>query len=235
MVFSLMAFGAAGAHAEKGSKFLILDPGPPPVALDAATLPAVVGLQTDSLVYVLHSEILKIQVLFLCTNLKAVNAMLLAEGSIGEKPGAVKGSKVLFSGCTTDLNGALAKECTPKDAVDGEGTIVTKPGHALLVLGPNKEQLINILPDEGETFATIELPAACPIGTKVPVIGKLNLKDCEGLGTSHLLKHLVETEAARTELWTISKTTEHVATLLGSAYAILLGNHEDFLFGADWA
>lgn len=222
MVLGLMAFVTTSAQATAGSTWLILNSSGQ--VKKASELPAIVELEKDSSVYVLHSEILKIKVLFLCTNLKAVNAQLLAEGSIGEKPGTVKNSKVLFSGCSTDLNGAAAPECTPKDPTDGEGFIVTKFGHALAVLGAAGEDLTKILPDEGETFATIVLPAACPIGTSVPVIGKLNLKDCENLALTHLVKHLVE-QGPGTELFTISKTAEHAATLLGSAWAKLGGPH----------
>ena len=257
MLFGLMAFTATAAHAEVGAKWLLAKVENEKDVL-IPFLPASIDLETD-VPGVLHSKILGIEVLFLCTTIKAVNAKLLEEGSIGsvisENPEThLKlglGAKVKFSGCTTDLNGALAKECEPKDTSEegGAGIILTKPGHALLKLhvlkitdepgGPNEKKLeikhdiVKILPDTGETFATIQLPAGCPIGTSVPVIGSLALQDCKELGLTHLVKHLVEQFAALTELWTISKTNEHKATLLGSAWAFLTGAHEGLKFSGD--
>jgi len=222
VVLGLMAF-SAGAQATVGSKWLILNINGE--LREAATLPAAIGLVKDSSVYVLHTEILKIKVLFLCREIKAVNAKLLAEGSVGKGPGEVKESKILFSECDTDLNGGLAPECTPVDPEDGSGFIVTKPLHGLLILGTAGEDLLKVLPDVGETFAHIVLPVTCPIGTLVPVIGKLNLKDCENLALTHLVKHLIE-QGPGTELWAISKTEEHKATFLGSAWAFLTGLHQ---------
>jgi hypothetical protein len=190
---------------------------------EGSTLHASVGVEAES-VHVLHTEILKIKVLFLCSTVKLINAKLLANGSVGEAEGAVKGSKLLYSGCTTDLNGVESSECKPKDAVDGAGTIVTKAGHALAILGTAGEDLVRLLPDEGETFATIEFPAACPLGTKIPVLGKVVFKDCENLALTHLVKHLSEVGPGA-ELWVISKTAEHTTIILGSTWIFLTGEH----------
>ena len=98
--------------------------------------------------------------------------------------------------------------------------------------GGVKDDLLSILPDEGETFATIEMGPECAIGQKVNVIGKATLKDCEGLALTHLVKHLVEV-GPLTELWVISKTPEHVATILGSVWAFLTGEHVGLKFSGD--
>jgi len=231
MVLGLMAFGTAGAQAE-GTWLILNSLGQVKTGTE---LPATIELEKDSSVYVLHSKIVGIAVLFLCTNLKAINAKIFGSGAIGKGAGEEKESKVLFSGCTTDLNGTTAPECTPKDKTAGTGEIVTNNGHALVILHTlgdgTKDDVTKILPDEGETFAVIEMEAACPLGTKVPVIGELSLKDCENLALTHLVKHLVEPFEALTKLWTISKTAEHVATLLGSAWAKLGGVHE----GLKWS
>ncbi len=230
LVLSLLAFGPTGAQAETGAKWLILNSKGE--LKEGSTLHSSIGLEKDSSVLILHTEILKVKVLFLCTEIKLIEAKLLTEGSIGKEAGVVKGSKVLFSGCTTDLNGVAAPECTPKDATDGEGKIVSKSGHALIIEGAPSEDLLRVIPDEGETYATIELPAACPIGTKVPVIGNLLLKDGEGFALTHLVKHLLES-APPTELFTISKTAEHAATILGSAWASLTGEHAGLKWSGD--
>jgi len=237
MVFGLMAFTATAAQAEVGAKWLLAKADGTLIPF----LPATVQLEAET-EGVLHSEILKIKTLFLCKKLEAINAKLQEEGIIGKEvitnaKGLKEGrkSQVKFTECTTDLNGAAAPECTP-EAEGVKGVIVTKLGHALIKLhelAGVKDDVLKILPDEGETFATIVLPAACPIGTSVPVIGSLALKDCENLALTHLVKHLVEAFTPLTELWTISKTEEHKATLLGSAWGFLIGEHLGLKFSGD--
>ena len=129
VVFGLMAFSTS-AQATVGAKWLILTTGRRCENWLGITS-GVLALEKESATLVLHSEILKIKTLFLCTALKAVEAKLLKDGTIGKEEGVPTGSKVLFSGCTTDLGGVAAPECTPTDPVDGAGFIVTKPGHAL--------------------------------------------------------------------------------------------------------
>ena len=226
MLFGLMAFGTSGAQAEVGAKWLILTTGE--VLKTGAELHAKVNLEIDSPTLILHSEILHIKTLFLCTEVKLDEARLLKDGTIGKEEGVPSGSKVLFGGCTTDLNGSLAPECTPKDPTAGVGKISTQPVHALLVLheltGGIKDDLIEIIPDTGlgTIIAKIETGALCPAGSSVPVLGKFFLKDCENLALSHEVKHLVE-EGPLSELFTISKTAEHAAKLLGSSWAFLEG------------
>jgi len=220
VALGLAAFSGA-AQATTGSKWLILN-GKSEVK-EGSTLHASIDVEAESTL-VLHTEILKIKVLFLCSAVKLINAKLLANGSVGEAEGAVKGAKVLFSGCITHLNGSSSPECVPTDSTDGVGKIVSHAGHGLAVLGTAGEDLIKVLPDEGETFATIKLPAACPLGTSLPVIGKVNLKDCENLALTHLVKHLLE-QGPGTELFVVSKTEEHKTTVLGSAWGFLTGEH----------
>jgi hypothetical protein len=233
VVFGLMAFSTS-AQATVGAHWWILDGSGNKI--DAANLEAEVGLTKDSAVITLHAELSSgTKFLVLCTNLVAENIKLKANGSIGT------GGKVKFTGCTVDLNGAAAPACTPTDAVGGAGTVVTKPGHGLIVLntGGTASEVVLLLPDSGETFATLELGATCAVGSKVNVIGPhFVIRDCEGLFKSHIAKHLIEEEASgsvKTELWVISKTTEHIAKILGSAYAFLTGNHTGLLFGGEAA
>ena len=236
MLFGLMALGTSGAQAEVGAKWLILTSGG--VLKTGAELHAKVNLEIDSPTLILHSEILHIKVLFLCTEVKVDEAKLLKDGTIGKEEGVPSGSQVLFGGCTTDLNGSPASECTPEDPTAGVGKISTQRLHALLVLheltGGVKDDLIELIPDTGlgTTYVTMHLPAACPIGTSVPVIGKLFLKDCENKALEHLVKHLVE-EGPLSELFTISKTAEHAAKLLGSSWAFLEGEHAGLRWSGD--
>lgn len=242
MALGLLAFGATGAQGEVGAKWLVLNKAGE--LKTGAELHALVNLKTDT-EDILHSEILKIKTLFVCLKIElSPNARLQEEGIIGNtvvtnvttKLKEGRGSDITLRECTTKLNGAAAPECTPEDPVSGPGTILTKLGHALLKLHKSVEgtfDIVKVLPDEGEGIGTISLPPTCPIGTKVPLIGSVALKDCENLALTHLLEHLVEVFAPLTEIWTISKTEEHKVTLLGSAWALLKLEHEGLKWSGD--
>jgi len=244
VAFGLMAFGASSAQAESGAKWLILNSAgekkESPVPLAGA-----IDLEADSPVLVLHTEILKIKVLVLCTGAKAANANLLANGSIGKEmvAGQPVGTQFLFTGCTVDLNNVAAPECTPNDPVDGAGKIFTKPLHGLLVLydlgGGVKDDVAKILPDAAalhSPFVTIVLPVGCPVGTSIPIIGELAVQDCEKFALIHLAKHLVDVFTPLTSLFAISLTVEHQATLLGSVWTKLIGAaHMGLSWSGDWA
>ena len=225
IVFGLMAFGPAAAHAEEGSQWLLAEGvehanGDVLVVKLIPFLEATIQLEAET-TGVLHSKIAGVTVLFECSALEAENAKLLANGSVGKAGGEVKGSKVKFSGCITKLNGATSAACEPNANGTAPGVILTNEGHALIELhelaGGVKDELVRILPDTPETFAVIEMGEECSIGEKVPVIGHATLKDCENAFLVHKKIHLVEI-GPLTALWTISKTTEHVATILGSSF-----------------
>lgn len=228
VVFGLMAFSASAAQAEVGAQWLFAEKAPGTSLIKF--LEAELGLEPDTSTLVLHTEILKIKTLFACTNINAVGAKLKANGSIGE------GAKLLFSGCKTELNGTESSECTLTNAADGKGAFITNASHGLIVLhelaGGAKDDLLKLLPDSGEVFGTLEFPGECPLGSKIPLIGKLTLKDCENLFLTHLTKHLFEV-GPLTELFVISKTAEHSMILLGSAWARLIGAHEGLKFSGD--
>ncbi len=238
VVFGVLAFSATAAQAEVGAQWLF-------AKLINATevelikpLPAFVQLEKDTKP-VLHTKIAGITVLYECENLEATNAKLLANGSIGEKEGTVKNSRIKFTGCITLLNGAKSAPCEPK--FEGTtGVILTKPGHGLIVLHKladgTKDELVQVLPDEGEILATFESGAECAIGAKVNILGKLFLQDCVEKGKGllkHVLKHLFEVSTILTELFVISKTEEHKATILGSWWGFLIGEHKGLHWGGD--
>jgi hypothetical protein len=232
VAFGLMAFGATGAQAE--GNWLILNAVG--IVKTGVELPAVLELEKDKNVegvehFVIHSEVLHIKTLYLCSNIKLQNAKIFGVGAIGKGPGEESGARLLLSGCKTFLNGAVAPECEPKSS-EGAGTILTSAIHGLallhqLAVSGVKDDVIKILPDAGETYAVVETGAACPTGSKVPLLGELTLQDCQSLALVHLIKHLLEPFEPLTKLWVISKTTEHVATLLGSAWAFLGGEHKN--------
>jgi hypothetical protein len=237
MVLGLMAFSTTGAQAE-GTWLILKKPGE---AKTGVELPATLELEKDKNKegiehYVLHTEILKIKVLFLCSGIKAVNAKIFGEGAIGKGPSEEKESKVLFAECKTFFNGVEEPKCKPVDTADGAGFIVTNFLHALAELHklePSgvKDDIIKALPDvEGEPFVRMVLPVGCVIGTSVPVFGTLALQDCENMALVHAVKHLLEPFLPLTRLWVISDTPEHAATLLGSAWAKLGGVHAGLLW-----
>jgi hypothetical protein len=220
-----MVFGATAAQGTVGAKWLVLKTNGALMSeseVNEGTISVALEAETTG---ILHTKIAGVTVLFECTKIGFEKAFLLANGSIGESKGFVKGSKVQFSGCITKLNGVTSKACQPTAKFFESGVIRTNTGHALLVLhelvSGVRDDFVQFLPDTGETFATIEMSEECSIGEKVPIIGKLLIKDAFSALT-HLTHHLIEV-GPLTELWSISKTPEHIATVLGSAFASLGG------------
>lgn len=228
VIFGPMAFDATGAQA--AGTWIILNAESKEKT--ATELPAVLEFEKDKSFefehYILHTEIIKIKVLFLCTTIKAVNARLLPEGNIGEKPTVVANSKVLFSGCETILNGVPSPECRPTDPEEGSGVIVTKPLHAAAVLHELtfgiQDDILIVLPDVGQLFATVTFPENC-LFTTIPINGELALLDGQNLALTHLIKHLLQEFLPLSKLWAITNTVEHRVSLLGGVWALLGGEH----------
>jgi hypothetical protein len=227
VMLGTMALSAGAAQAEVGSKWLFAQ-RPPQTEL-VPFLESSLGFEADTTI-VKHTKIAGISVLFECKKMASVSATLKANGSIGN------GAKIKYSECITKLNGATSAPCTPKAGGTETGVINSQPLHALIELhelvGGVKDDLIKVLPDSGTTILIIEMSSECAIGTKVPIFGNLTYKDCEGAFLTHLVKHLLEV-GPLTELWAISKTAEHVVTVLGSWWAFLTGAHEGMKWSGD--
>ncbi len=173
----------------------------------------------------LLSEILKIKTAVWCSSVELKNLSLIGEGRLSEA------GKVKFTGCETKLNGQVASECAPKSAGATAGTIETNLVNVELRLHTLtdgvKDEYIRITPPTGSNFVTIETGTECPIGSKVPVVGVLSLRD-PALGT-HLVEHLVEPGSQAETLgkfYVISDTIEHTASVEGSVKVALTGKHE---------
>jgi hypothetical protein len=222
-----MAFAASAAQAEPTAKWLILET-PNGVVKDAAVLLAVVGGALENGTGSLLSKILGISVEILCTSLTPKNFHLEKEGSAD--------GKLHFEGCLTKLNGVLNTKCKPKTAGAPEGLIETAALKGLLVLhtlaGGAVDKLVRLEPLVGETFATLNMGAECPIGELIPVRGKFFLKDCKELLLTHKVTHLVE-QGPLTHLWVLNLTAEHAANLDGSTNLFLTGAHEGKEWGGD--
>jgi hypothetical protein len=205
LVFATVGIGASGAQA--AGSWLVLEGGG--IVTEGSGGELILESDINA---TLHSKISGVSVLLECPTILTLGAKLATTGTIAT------GAKIKFTGCIPKLNGTTSAPCEPTNAGTEKGVISTKALHAAFVLNAAKEELIQFIPDEGETIWTTEMGNECSLGTKIPVIGKVFLKDCQGAFLTHLPKHLVE-EGPGTELWTISKTEEHKAKLLGSAWA----------------
>jgi hypothetical protein len=227
VVLGVMAFSASAAQAEVGAKWLILET-PGGVVKDAAVLLAALGGTLENNTGSLLTKVLGIAVEILCVSLTPKAFHLEKEGSVD--------GKLHFDGCLTKLNGVLNTNCKPKTAGAPEGLIETAALKGLLILhelaGGAKDKLVRLEPLVGETFATLNMGAACPIGELIPVRGKFVIKDCKELLLEHKVAHLAE-EGPLTDLWVLNKTAEHAAKLDGSTNLFLSGAHEGKEWGGD--
>ena len=113
-----------------------------------------------------------------------------------------------------------------------KGVILSNLSKGLIVLhelkpSGEKDALVRLEPVVGETFVTVETAEECSIGEKIPIIGKLYIKDCENRFKDDTLSdHLIE-QGPLTELWAFNKTTEHIANIDGSALVHLVAEHLD--------
>jgi hypothetical protein len=242
VVLGLVAFNTGLASAEPGANWLILMSNGE--VLTGAQLTAALGLSKETTM-VLHSKILGLTVLYECNKIEAVNTNLLKNGTVAKEFNAEAkpvGFQIKFSECIAIIGGMIEPNCTPNAGGTQPGVILTNPLHGLLTLHEpkvnEKVELLKILPDVGNTIATIESSPSCIIGKKVPIIGKLYLKDCETVACAtstfltHKVTHLV-TVGPLTEMWMISETAEHVMSLLGVARAFLIGAHSGLAWAGD--
>jgi len=165
LVFAVMGIVSSGAQA--AGTWLVLEGGKVSEGTGGE-----LTLEAET-TFIKHTKISGVAVLLECPTVETVVAKLAAEGTIA------KGGKLRYSRCVISLNGSVSKPCEPNNEGKEPGVIVSKPSHAKFVLNEAKEELIEVTPDEGETYWTIEMGKECSIGTKVPFIGKLFLKDCE--------------------------------------------------------
>jgi hypothetical protein len=225
LLLGLMAFTADTAHAEEGAHIWVVN-------AEGQLKDLSVQIEADAdTTMTLTSKIAGISVVFSCTKIALSGVKTIAGTGTSEK-----GGKIIFTGCTTKLNGTTSTPCEPVDE-GKKGTIVTSPGEFLVKLdvlmpGGATHDVLESFPDSGETYATIKMGEECSIGTKVPVIGAgVQVKDCMDQFLVHKVKHLVEKILG--QLWVISKTVEHQASLGGSAIIYLIGIHNGLQWSID--
>jgi hypothetical protein len=242
LVLGLMAIAANGAQAEAGAKWTV-------ASTDAGTLKASVqlGELTGTKKAVLSTEIGKAKVKFLTSvTPQLIGVSLEGTGKL------TTGGKVKFTGIDTELkeSGTASAVCKPygelgeKEASLGE--VVSRAGKGELYLHSGAG-VTKVVPETGNVFGTLYFGEFCSLPEEVPVITRLTILaelTVEGkkvvdyeVGNGLVLKeplgklgteetsHEISELAALTELWAISETTEHKATVEGSATVVLSGIH----------
>ena len=221
LLLGLMAFATSAAQAEVKSHWNVNGS-----AISSSLLPELKVSELENSDATLLSELSKKKVELLCTGASAVGVKLGAEGSVD------KGGSVVFTGCIFKWGGVVQPKCVPHSKGDAEGTIKTLSGHGLIqlheVLPGVKEGTTLLLPDTGEEFQTVVLGKEgelneCAAGEKLPVSGKLSVKDCKELFSKEEVSHLIVENPGLTDLWILNKTAEHKATIDGSAVLVLTG------------
>jgi hypothetical protein len=219
VMLGVMAFAASAAQAEVGAKWLI-------EGTDAASLLAAVGGELEEIEKAsLLSEVLGIEVEILCEEATLIGIHFEANGSL------TKGGKVHFSECSVDLDGVPSGVCVPSSPGAEPELILTNAGKGLLSLVLPGVSGTVIEPLEGTTFVNINMGPECPIGENIPVRGKLVLADT-GL-TTPSVEHLIRENEAHSDMWVLSKTAEHKATIDGSAWVFLTGEHKGLKWSGD--
>ena len=186
--------------------------------------------EKDSADLTLLTKLLKLMISVTCTNFTLTNVNL-------EKLGTLSLGKVGFTGCEVYSGAALGTKlpCTVKTAGAATGTVESANATSKLVLhtltGGGTEVLLQVVPDEGTTFATLLFEGAeCSLPASNPVTGSVFLKDGLGQATTFAVKHLIE-QGPLTSLSVGSDTAEHLETsLVGSAFAKLGAAHAGLKF-----
>ena len=202
-------------------------------SLDAKELPA--GVQITKLTSdkaKLKAKIAGAEVKFTTSTSPALAGIKLA-GEDALTVGTVK-----FKGVTTELNGKVSSVCTPlgeagKDASLGTITTAKMKGHLVSHEGGGAIQL---LPETGNVLGTLYFGEECSLPEEVSVMTKketgkgLVLTDPLGI-EEELTEHEITELSALTELWLISESAEHKATIEGKAAVGLTSSHS----GLKWS
>jgi hypothetical protein len=222
LVLSVMAFAASAAQAEEGAKWLILTSGGE--TKDAANLKASLDAQVENSHKTLLTRVLGTHVLFLCTGTTFVSIFL-------DSNARIVGGRIVYTGCRMLLNEELSEACEPHSVGSPVGTVETNEVKGLLGLVGVGAARIRVEPNEGTTFANVNLGAECPIGENIPIRGVLYLVD--SALTTHAVNHLVKEDAVNTDMWVLSKTAEHKVTISGSDEIFLTGEHAGLKWSGD--
>jgi hypothetical protein len=216
LLLGLTAFAPTVAQAEPGAYWLVngTDIG--------TTLLPEIQAKNDGTDFAISTKIGATVLDLLCTTISLKGAKL---HELGRATG-----KIHYTGCVTILNksGTPANNCKPKSPGATAGLIETNAVDALLKLHTGGVELLELLPEVGTSFVTIELGALCAIGNKFAITGKAFIKDCQNEVLVDKTEHLLE-EGPLTELFFGSNPASVVS---GSALVFLVGAHEGMTYAA---
>ncbi len=205
-VLGLIAF-AASAQAEPTANWRVNGANVNSTLLPQAQIKEVEN-KTGSLLFTTKSGV-KVEIL--CTTIKLSGAKLKTTGSTTE-------GVAQFEGCLTKLNGTVSANCKPKTSTEPSGTIRTNNFLGLLLLQSAGVPVVQLKPETGTVWVTIELGELCAIGEFEPVEGVFNAQDCKGATATELVDHLME-QGPGTTLTVLGQP----ATIDGSALVALTG------------
>ena len=214
---SLTALSVSAAQAEVGANWMLSGS-----KVTSSLLPSLTTKEVETGGLILLTTISGNAVQVSCSAVQLIGVKLETAG------GLTNGGQLRFTGCLTKLNEKTTGSCEPNNGGKEPGAILTKPEKGLLVLVESK-RVIRIEPKEGETLATVETSAECAIGQNIAILGKVVLKDA-AINTE--AKTHLFVEGSSTELWAVSKTAEHKATIDGSVVTQLAGAHAELSWSA---
>ena len=221
LMIGLMAVSVPAAQAEPGAYWEV---GGTKIEGASELLPKI-GLKKDvpNIIFLLKISGSKIELS--CTEIKMVNGLLHKLGNIT--------GKLHFGNCITKMNGSEAS-CKPHSPGAELGLIETNALVGLLKLhaeGAIKEDLLELLPQVGETFLTfvlgVEGKEECLfLLGKNEIKGKVFLKDCQNELLTNKAEHLFEEQKALSKLLFAGTPF----TIDGSFLAFLEGVHASQLW-----
>jgi hypothetical protein len=178
----------------------------------AGLFPTVAANEVEGSGLTLTSQVESIKVEVQCTG-------LVLEKFALQEAGLVSSGKARLSGCTTKLNGKKQVACEPHNGTE-KGVIVTNT--LSIAVTPHASGSVIKVEGPSSVLAIVALSEECLVGEEIPLIGTLSLKDTgfEKEAGTHLVSN-----GPLTELWLVSKTAEHSATVGGSATISLSGAH----------
>jgi|GEM_PF-5721260 len=222
LALGVIALSATVAQAETGAYWEV---GSTKIEGSSELLPKL-NLKKDTSNIVLLFTIAKSKIDLECTEIKMVNGLL-------HKSGKTTG-KLDFGNCITKFNGAEAL-CKPHSPGAAVGLIETNALIGLLKLHKEseiKEDLLELFPAEGETFATLVLG---PTGKEClflldenAIKGRLFFRDSQKELLVNKIEHLFEEQKALSKLVILGSAP---VTMDGSFLAFLVGSHE----GLKWS
>jgi len=219
----LTGLTAGAVQAEKGAKWNVVNTKGELVEVKSGGLLPTMRLVEVEAGESLLTKIAGVAVQKKCTGYELLGAKLEGEGKIAS------GVKVRSTGCLFVVNGKVSAPCEPHSPGLENGILESTAAQGLLVLhklaSGTLDSVVRIEPAVGETFMFIETGPECAIGEKVPLIGKLTLKDSQNELTTEKSTHLFE-QGPLSEVWLLSKTPEHMVTFDGTAFGELSGEHK---------